>query len=411
MTTLRGSLSIALLSLVACGGGDDSSPAGTGAGGAAGAGGGVATGGTSGGVGGSGTAGSGTSGSGTGGSGTAGAPSSLPAAGNPDGACPVPGDGALEDVSTPTTVVGTGTAASCTGAAFVAAVAKGGVVTFDCGADPVTITLTETAKVFNDKLDAKGRVVIDGGGKVTLSGGGSVRILYQNACDKNQTWTTSHCNDQDTPKLTVQNLTFMDGNAKGLVDDKGEPQGGGAIYALGGRLKVINSRFFRNACDDVGPDVGGASIRAFQQSMGLPIYVVKSTFGGSPEVGNACSNGAGLSSIGVSWTVLNSLFTDNKAIGMGANPTKPPAPGGGSGGAIYNDGNAMTLSLCGVKMTNNTANEGGGAIFFVSNDGSGHMTIDQSVLTGNPSGKFETMPGIYYKSNTPPTITASTIAK
>ena len=388
--------------LGSCGGSDSGASAASGNAGASGAspggvGGAAATGGTT-------AAGGATPQAGAGGSTDA-----YPAAGNPDGTCPVPADGQAEDTSTPTTVVGDGTPASCTGAAFVAAVAKGGVVTFSCGPNPVTITLTETAKVFNDKTDSKGRVVIDGGGKVTLSGGGSRRILYQSTCDQKQVWTTSHCNDQDTPKLTVQNLTFVDGNAKGLVDDKGNAQGGGAIFALGGRLKIVSSRFFRNVCDDSGPDVGGASVRAFQQSMGLPVYVVKSTFGGAAEVGNACSNGAGLSSIGVSWTVLNSLFTDNKAVGSGANPAKSGTPGGGSGGAIYNDGNTMTLSLCGVKMTGNTANEGGGAIFFVSNDGSGHMVIDKSTLTSNKSGAFENFPGIYYQANTPPQITDSVV--
>ena len=143
-------------------------------------------------------------------------PMNGPPAGNPDGKCMVPADGALEDVSTPTTVVGTGTPASCTSDAFVNAVAGGGIITFNCGPDPVTITLTKTAKVFNDKGP---KIVIDGGGKVTLSGGGTQRILYQNTCDQAQHYTTSHCQDQPDPMLTVQNLTFVDGNAKGLMPD------------------------------------------------------------------------------------------------------------------------------------------------------------------------------------------------
>src|SRR4051812_17633650 len=92
-----------------------------------------------------------------------GAPAATGAApGNPEGTCPVPDDAMPEDVSRPTTVVGTGTRESCTSDAFVNAVAKGGVITFNCGADPVTITLTRTAKVFNDKGP---KIVIDGGGK------------------------------------------------------------------------------------------------------------------------------------------------------------------------------------------------------------------------------------------------------
>ena len=330
-------------------------------------------------------------------------PSTLPVAGNPDGTCAVPTEAQAEDTRNPTTVVGSGTPDSCTSDAVVSAVAKGGIITFNCGPDPVTITLTQTAKIFNDKGP---KIVIDGGGKVTLSGGGKVRILYQNTCDQAQKWTTSHCNDQDHPLLTVQNLTFVDGNAKGL-----DPGGGGAIFVRGGRLKVVNSRFFRNTVDDTGPDVGGAAIRAFDQSMDLPLYVVKSTFGGEGGLGNVGSNGGGLSSIGVSYTVLNSLFVANSAIGNGANPPKSGTPGGGSGGAIYCDGNTFTLNLCGVKMTGNTAKEGGGAIFFVSNNRTGSLIIKDSVLSGNPSMGFETAgyKGIFVLANGTPQISNSTL--
>jgi hypothetical protein len=334
-------------------------------------------------------------------------PSSGPPAGNPNGTCPIPAEAALEDVSQPTTVVGTGTPASCTSDAVVEAVARGGVITFDCGPDPVTITLDRTAKIFNDTGP---RIVIDGGGKVTLGGGGARRILYMNTCDQAQVWTTSHCQNQDHPQLTVQNLTFVDGNAAGL-----DPDGGGAIFVRGGRFKIVNSRFFHNACDETGPDVGGAAVRTLSQYQPagalepLPVYVVRSTFGGGPELGNRCSNGGGLSSIGVSHTVINSLFTFNSAIGYGANPARGGTPGGGSGAGIYNDGNRFTLSLCGVEMTDNTAREGGGAIFFVSNDRTGSLVIDRSVLRRNASQGFETpgYPGIFVLAAGPPQVTDS----
>jgi hypothetical protein len=73
-------------------------------------------------------------------------------------------------------------------------------------------------------------------------------------------------------------------------------------------------------------------VRAFSQYNGLPIYVVDSTFGGADGYGNTCSNGGGISSIGVSWTLINSLFSHNHAIGNGGNPAQPGTPGGGSGG-------------------------------------------------------------------------------
>jgi hypothetical protein len=335
----------------------------------------------------------------------AGACDAIPA-GQAAGACTPPADAQAEDLSGPGTVVGTGTPASCTGDAFVAAVARGGVITFDCGPAPVTIRLTRTARVFNDT--PTGKVVIDGGGKVTLSGGGLVRILYQNTCDPAQVWTTSHCQDQPTPALTVQHLTFADGDASGETFDGG---GGGAIFARGGRLKIVGCRFFGNGCDPTGPDVGGAAVRALSQSGGLPVQVVGSTFGGAPGLGNVGSNGGGLSSIGVTWNVVNSVFTHNRAVGAGANPQRPGTPGGGSGGAIYLDGNTFSLSVCGSRLEDNTAAEGGGAVFFVSNDRTGTMAVDRSTLRRNTSGRFETAgyPGIFFLGSGAPVVTASTL--
>ncbi|MBO4210966.1 hypothetical protein GSF22_33990, partial [Micromonospora echinofusca] len=133
-------------------------------------------------------------------------------AGNPAGRATVPAEARAVDTSRPTRVVGTGTPASCTSAAVVRAVAAGGIVTFDCGPAPVTIRMQATAKIRNA---AGPRIVLDGGGLVTLSGGGERRILYMNTCDRAQGWTTSHCDNQDHPQLTVQNLTFADGNSTG----------------------------------------------------------------------------------------------------------------------------------------------------------------------------------------------------
>jgi hypothetical protein len=229
-----------------------------------------------------------------------------------------------------------------------------------------------------------------------------------NTCDQAQVWTTSHCQNQDHPQLTVQNLTFQDGNSTGQTFEGG---GGGAIFVRGGRFKIVNSRFFRNVCDSTGPDVGGGAVRVLSQYQGLPVYVTNSTFGGRSDLGNICSNGGALSSIGVSWEVLNSVISFNDAIGNGANPAQPGTPGGGSGGGIYNDGNLFTLRVAGSIIQDNHANEGGGAIFFVSNDRSGTLRIEDSTLRRNPSDGFETQgfPGIFYLGNGPIQVLNSTI--
>jgi hypothetical protein len=353
----------------------------------------------------------GTSSSGSGGTssgGDAGPPTNPddgPPAGNPDGKSAVPPEAQAESIANPKTVIGDGTPASCTADKFVAAVAAGGVITFDCGSAPVKITLTATANVFNNT----GPVVIDGGGKVTLSGGNAVRILYMNACDPAHGGYSSgvagDCNEQVTPKLTVQNITFVDGSVKLGNTEEG---GGGAMHIRGGRTKIVNARFFHNSCDDKGSDVGGGAVRVLDfpknGSVDRPVYVVNSTFGGKAGLGNTCANGGALSSIGTSWSIYNSLFTDNTATGTGAN-----SGDGGNGGAIYNDGNTIALDVYGTLMENNHANEGGSAIFFVSNDKSGTIAIIDSMLENNPKGTFQTLPGLFVQAKSPPTTTGSTI--
>jgi hypothetical protein len=330
-----------------------------------------------------------------------------PDAGNPDGACGIPKEAQPVDTTQATGathVIGDGTAGSCTSSAVVSAVALGGTITFNCGPDPLTITLDQTAKIFNDTGP---EIVIDGGGKITLSGDGKRRVLYMDTCDEAQHYTSDHCQDQDSPHLTIQNLTFINGNSIGQDEEGG---GGGAVLVRGGRFKVVNCRFFDNVCEQTGQDLGGAALRVLSQYNGLPVYVVNSTFGGADGYGNRCSNGGGISSIGVSWSIYNSLFSYNEAVGNGGNPADNGTPGGGSGGAIYNDGNTMTLSLCGARIEYNKVNAFGSAIFFVSNNHTGNIVIDQSTITHNIGGSwYAKYPQISAHDDTPITVTNSTI--
>jgi hypothetical protein len=323
------------------------------------------------------------------GSGAGGTASGSGAGGRGVADVPVPKAGRAVDTSRPDHVIGNGTPTSCSSRKVVRAVAQGGVITFDCGPQPVAIGMRHTAKVVN----TSGRVVIDGGGLVTLSGLGKRRILYQDTCDRRQVWTTDHCDDQAHPKLVVQHLTLRAGNSTGQTFEGG---GGGAIFDRGGQLKIVDTTFLGNRCDRTGPDLGGAAVRALSQYDGRPVWVVGSRFRDG-----VCSNGSALSSIGVSWQVLNSRFTRNRAVGHGANPASPGTPGGGSGGAIYTDGNTYRLTVAGTLMRHNHAREGGGAIFFVSNDRTGTLHIHRSTLEDNVSEQFETRPGIFYLGRGP----------
>jgi hypothetical protein len=329
-------------------------------------------------------------------------PDNLPEAGT-NGTATIPTGAGLEDTSNPTHVIGNGTSSSCTSAAVVAAVKTGGIITFECGPAPVTIQMAQTAQVFNNGAS---KTVIDGGGLVTLSGMKLRRILYMNTCDQSLVWTTSHCQNQEYPQLTVQNITFTGGNASTASTPYG-----GAIYARGGRLKVVNSRFFSNDCASTGPDTAGGGIYALSQYDSLPLYVVHSTFGGESTLGNICSNGGAVGSIGVSWTFINSLLSYNHAVGHGGNPASSGTPGGGSGGAIYNDGDTMVLSVNGSQLLDNEVNAFGSGIFFVSDNLTGSITITGSTIKGNTGGSwYPKYPQISAPASTPITVKSSTIS-
>lgn len=353
--------------------------------------------------------------------------------GNPSGTAAIPAGAGLENVSTPDRVVGDGTPASCTSSAVVAAVAAGGVITFNCGANPITITLTQTLKVLNSTQ----RLVIDGGGKVTLSGANANRILYIDTCDASLGKVSGNCLYAPTyPQVTVQNVTFADGNATNSSyvspgDTNQGSNGGGAIFALGGRLKVVNSVFVRNTCATNGPDLGGAAVRVLAQHSPTPndldnsyaarnqdpVYIVNSTFGGASGQGNNCSNGGAISGLRTPITVLNSLISFNNAIGCCSNPAWSGTAGGGSGGAIYTDGTSYDLKVAGSLIEKNTAKAGGSSIFYVSNDKTGHLILDGTIsrlntyaANGQPNNPhFENYPGIFYIGSGNPTFTNSTI--
>jgi len=296
--------------------------------------------------------------------------------------CTIPALAQPASVASPTTVVGTGTPASCTSAAFVAAVAKGGIITFNCGPNPVTIAMTATANIYNQVSGVNNeKVVIDGGGLITLDGGNARRILYQNTCDSNLIWATSTCDTQTFPKLTVQNIAFANGLGASSQVATGGLLGGGAIYVSGGTfsaysIKVTGSKESHPAAE-LAQDLAGGALYLFELSS--PAYIVNSTF-----QGNSATNGGAIGALFVSSVIINSSFLGNSATGHGQNPAATGTTGGGIGGAIYNDGNSYSLNICGSTFANNTATElGSGAIFEVVNNLKGDLVIDQSTFSGN----------------------------
>lgn len=336
---------------------------------------------------------------GTGGSG--GVPNPLtnpedgPPAGNPDGHCSVPNEAGLADVSSPKTVVGDGTAASCTGQKVIDAVAKGGVITFACGgtaAAPFVLKLTKELKVLGAD------VVLDGGGIVTLSGNKVTRILHIGKDDNFE---------KPTPRVVVQKLNFVDGKTTDAPATKDTKMGGAAIYRLGGTLAVIDSKFVNNIGPGDGQDVAGGAIYSVGGST--------TTIVGSSFSGNKCSNGGAVGNLGMAGlTVVNSSFSDNAATGQNANPGN-----GGNGGAICFDGPSQSggkdiaIDICGVTFSRNSAGVKafGGAIFRTCDTTAlakktAPVTIDRSTFDANESGSA----GALYMHQVDLTVTSSTFS-
>jgi hypothetical protein len=301
----------------------------------------------------------------------------------------IPTRGQPADVSTPTTVVGTGTAASCTFAALQAAVTQGGVITFNCGADPVTISVTATMN-----LPVTKNTVIDGGRKITLDGGHAVQILSFNGPSFRAT----------NYIVTLQHIALVNGktNPTQMIPTAPAPcsQGfddgpGGAIHVNDGGLNVIDSIFTGNQAAQVGPDTGGGAIYVEGSKPGT--VIVGSTF-----TNNSGANAGAVGSLFGELDIYNSVFTNNKATGHDGNNDDPTmcsamnngqneTGSGGNGGAICSDGGSgASIVVCGDAILDNMADPSafGGGIFFTSNDFSGTLSIVDSMITGNTGGSW-----------------------
>ena len=285
----------------------------------------------------------------------------------------------LFDVSAPAATVGNGTPASCTAAALQQAATGGGTIVFNCGAAPITITVTSPITFAKES-------VLDGGGLVTLSGGGTSRILY---LDSNYNATT--------PRLSVQRLSFRDGQSPATGEDTA--QGGGAIYRDGGSLTVLDCAFENNRGPATGQDVAGGAIYGFG---GGEIVVAGSTF-----TNNRASDGGAIGSLNGDLTIVNSTFVGNAATGTGGNPGD-----GGCGGAIYQDGADEKTSLCGVTIRGSTAGHIGGGVFRVSNTDNGTFAMDRTIVDDNRVTSTTTgNAGGLYLQGLALTISASSITR
>ncbi|MDX1992516.1 MAG: choice-of-anchor Q domain-containing protein [bacterium] len=264
-----------------------------------------------------------------------------------------------ETNTTPSPTVGSG-AGTCNEAALHAAVAaapNGQTITFNCGANPVTITLTQT-------LVVRSAITIDGGNKITLSGGGSVTVIQSYS-----------------PMLTLRNLTIADGYSNG--GDRVHTFGGAGVQGMWqSNLTVINCRFNNNVTNNLILNPGNPVLNEDHGGGGIFIHtgtldVRESTFTNNRVINGS---GGGIHALWSNVSISNSTFEGNQAAGFG--------------GAFYNDGVLLPstngyIRVTGSRFINNTAQGQGGATFFWlysydnAQQAGSYVSVDSSLYTGN----------------------------
>jgi uncharacterized repeat protein (TIGR01451 family) len=268
-------------------------------------------------------------------------------------------------------VVGTGTPASCTEAAFSQALTGGGVVTFNCGGGPVAIPITSAKTIsLTTTIDGTGQ-------QIALDGGGTTRLFVT-------TYTFSQFS------ITLRNLTIRNFHAADF---------GGAIRLVfqepdrPTELVIQNVTFANNVCDARGNDVGGGAIHAVSGIL---------TISNSVFTGNRGGNGGAIGQIQVRFTITDTAF-----VGNSTHP-RDGAGDGGHGGAIYIDGSSLgTLAIQRSTFSGNTASNLGGAIHTYMYGLPSNMTIDQTTFASNAG---TTNGGAIFHMNGGLTITGSTFS-
>ena len=238
-----------------------------------------------------------------------------------------------------------GNVASCSEAAFKAALAGGGLVTFSTG--DCTIVQSSSAGI-------NAPTTIDGAGQnVILSGGDKVQIITTTA---------------SVGTLTLRNITLANGRATfsppfSLAID------GGAIYVLGA-LVLSNTKFI----DNVAPIRGGGAY------VSGPVTVDGGLFQGNRVISET-SLGGGLYA-GGSLALTGTQFLNNSArlgtggvYAIGAVTITGGLFQSNRGGGLYTGG---SLTLSGTQFLSNTAEYGGGGAY-----AGGAATLNGGVFQNN----------------------------
>lgn len=241
-------------------------------------------------------------------------------------------------------VVGSGSPASCTTAAYETALSlvvndiTGGQLSFNCGASPHTINIAGARNL-------QGQVIIDGGGRITLD-----------AQDRTRFFVLSLDGPDGRTEVTLLGITLNRGNS-------GVEPFGGAILTRSGTALVLDAVTISNSLASVS---GGAI--ANEQNTTL---IVRN----SHLTGNLAANGGAIASR-ARITISNSTFTNNNASGgeggaiqsyekrLTVLGSRFLGNGARAGGAIYKRDDH--LEIADTNFNENSATQNGGAVHVVA---------------------------------------------
>lgn len=256
-------------------------------------------------------------------------------------------------------VVGTGSAVSCTEAALDAALAGGGLVTFNCGSGFVSIPITTTKLLASDTtLDgSNGQIVLAGNNAVRLFSMGSPVNFTLRRLMLATGYHASHGGAiyaMGPSALTLTDVRLSHNRAAPAVGG-----GGGAIYTTGGVATTLT----RVDASENDGDTGGAVYASHADDT----LALKEFYAGE----NGAEHGGGVIDFrGKRLTIEASLFDSNGTLagGGGALRVTPSAPG--------------ALTITNTTFRNNRVGDAGpGAAIYLS--GAPGSTITNSTLAGN----------------------------
>lgn len=263
-------------------------------------------------------------------------------------------------------VVGNGNPASCTELAFDTALAGGGSVTFNCGPNPISISLSALKNInINTTIDGAHKITLDAGNtfhfqvqsgatlnlkNIRLTGGlSNAAGSIENFGTLKTNFVTFHKNESTVDGGAIVNYGEIKINNTTFTKNK-SVSAGGAIINEGGNIKIKNSKFKANKATHAA-STGGAIYNKSGD-----VDVKSSSF-----TKNRASNGGGyMSEYDSTNSIKNSTFIKNFAA---------------SGAGITNYG-GMQLVL--DTIAGNIADSQGGGIFHA-----GSLSISQSTIRDN----------------------------